>query len=306
MAVRRRQKKARTPIVRHGRCAYKGAMSGKRHKYVPRVVRRSGKRSKDRMMLFRRWPKWAVWIGIFLVVGLCVSAVCYFFIDPLSFRWEAASKESVSPKEFNVHGIDVSHYQGDIDWDVLRNADIRSAPVSFVFIKGTEGTTILDDCFNFNFYEARQSDIIRGVYHFFVPNADAKKQALYFLKQVHLEAGDLPPVLDVEKAGNLTKTQLQQAVLTWLQTVEGSCGVKPIIYTGYKFKMQYLSSSDFDDYPYWIAHYYVDELEYKGEWCFWQYTDSGRVAGVAGNVDCNIFNGTIQELKDITIKNDSE
>jgi len=80
--------------------------------------------------------------------------------------------------------------------------------------------------------------------------------------------------------------------------------VKPILYTGYSFKQKYLSSPEFDEYPYWIAHYYVSELEYKGPWRFWQYTDVGRVDGIRGNVDCNIFNGTLQELHALTIDAD--
>lgn len=269
-----------------------------------RKARRRGK--PNRLLFFKRWPKWAVWTCAGLLIALYLFIFYYFFVGPYSFRWKSIYGDPVYPEGFDVHGIDVSHYQGEIDWEVLRNADINAAPVSFVFIKGTEGAAILDDCFNLNFYEAKQSSLVRGVYHFFRPEIDAKEQANFFLKQVHLEAGDLPPVLDVEKAGGLTENQLQQAVLTWLRTVEGKYGVKPIIYTGYKFKMKYLNTDDFDDYPYWIAHYYVEELEYKGKWHFWQYTDHGRVGGVTGDVDCNLFNGSLQDLMDLTIRDDSE
>ena len=196
----------------------------------------------------------------------------------------------------------MSHYQEDIDWEVVRNASLDTAPVSFVFIKATEGTSLLDDNFNLNFYKAKQNGLIRGAYHFFVPNLDAKAQAKFFLKQVHLEPGDLPPVLDVEKAGDLTVPQLQKAVKVWLDAVEAEYGVKPIIYTGYKFKLQYLNTPVFNAYPYWIAHYYVEKLAYKGQWAFWQHTDCGKVGGIRGNVDCNIFNGSYEELMNLTIK----
>ena len=205
------------------------------------------------------------------------------------------------PEGFDVHGIDVSHYQENIDWERLRNASLNSSPVSFVFIKATEGTTLLDDNFNLNFYEAKQNDFIRGAYHFFLPDVDAQKQARFFLKQVHLEPGDLPPVLDVEKVGKLTETQLQKAVKTWLDIVEKEYSVKPIIYTGYKFKLHYLNTPAFDEYPYWIAHYYVEKLEYRGKWNFWQHTDCGKVTGIKGNVDCNIFNGSFEDLMKLTI-----
>lgn len=210
--------------------------------------------------------------------------------------------DPIYPEGFDVHGIDVSHYQAEIDWEQLRNASLDHSPVTFVFIKATEGLTLMDDNFNQNFYEAKQNDFVRGAYHFFTPELDAAGQARFFLKQVHLEPGDLPPVLDVEKIGNLTPQQLQKAVKVWLDVVEAKYGVKPIIYTGYKFKMSYLNDSVFNDYPYWIAHYYVEKLGYKGKWHFWQHTDCGKVKGIKGDVDCNIFNGSMEELRELTIK----
>ena len=77
--------------------------------------------------------------------------------------------------------------------------------------------------------------------------------------------------------------------------------MKPIIYTGYKFKLHYLNTPAFDEYPYWIAHYYVEKLEYRGKWNFWQHTDCGKVTGIKGNVDCNIFNGSFEDLMKLTI-----
>ena len=72
--------------------------------------------------------------------------------------------------------------------------------------------------------------------------------------------------------------------------------MKPILYTGYKFKVDYLNTPEFADYPFWIAHYYVKELQYQGDWTFWQYTDCGKVKGIKGHVDCNIFNGSMSDL----------
>ena len=250
-------------------------------------------------------PVWLRNILAVLIVGCFSVAFYYFFIRPYAYRWKPCHglKEYgvCIPDGYDVHGIDVSHYQENIDWERLRNASLNSSPVSFVFIKATEGTTLLDDNFNLNFYEAKQNDFIRGAYHFFLPDVDAQKQARFFLKQVHLEPGDLPPVLDVEKVGKLTETQLQKAVKTWLDIVEKEYGVKPIIYTGYKFKLHYLNTPAFDEYPYWIAHYYVEKLEYRGKWNFWQHTDCGKVTGIKGNVDCNIFNGSFEDLMKLTI-----
>ena len=239
------------------------------------------------------------------MVAAYIFIFVHFFVDPFSFRWKAIYGEGVSPDGFEVRGIDVSHHQGMIDWSRLRNANINGQPVRFVFIKATEGKDLIDENFNENFYQARQNDIVRGAYHFFSPKTDARQQARFYLKQVHLEPGDLPPFLDVETRGNLSVKELQTAVKQWLDVVEAHYGVKPIIYTGYKFKVDYLNAPVFDEYPYWIAHYYVSQLTYKGEWSFWQYTDVGRVDGINGFVDCNTFHGELPQLDSLTI-NDND
>lgn len=247
---------------------------------------------------------WWILSGALAMAAIYVLFLYYFFIGPTSFRWQAQYGDPVYPDGFKVHGVDVSHYQATIDWEQLRNASLNKAPVTFVIIKATEGESLIDDYFNLNFYEARRNDFVRGAYHFFLPDVDARKQARFFIRQVHLEPGDLPPVLDVEKIGNLSESQLRKAVKTWLDIVEQEYHVKPIIYTGYKFKMSYLNTPQFEDYPYWIAHYYVEKLQYKGTWHFWQHTDCGKVQGIRGNVDCNVFNGSVEDLKKLTIQED--
>ena len=77
---------------------------------------------------------------------------------------------------------------------------------------------------------------------------------------------------------------------------------KPIIYTYYRFKQQFLDDERFDRYPYWIAHYYVDRMEYDGPWKFWQHTDAGRLPGIRGNVDLDIYNGSYYDLLQLTIR----
>ncbi len=106
------------------------------------------------------------------------------------------------------------------------------------------------------------------------------------------------PVLDIEhKPDDKSVEDFQRDVLTWLHIVEDRYHVKPIIYTYYKFKEQYLSAPVFDDYPYWIAHYYVDKVQYKGKWKFWQHTDAGKFPGIKGYVDFNIYNGSYYDLE---------
>ena len=268
-----------------------------------KTPRRGGSRGRRRSSSFlQRYPRWAWWIGGTAVIVLYVFLFYHFFVGPTGFRWRALYGDAEYPEGFEIHGIDISHYQGKIDWEQLKNAMIKGCPVRFVIIKSTEGSSRLDENFRENFNQARDFGFIRGVYHFWSNKSTAREQAYYFLDQVHLTDGDLPPVLDIEhKPGDKSVEDFQRDVLTWLHIVEDKYHVKPIIYTYYKFKEQYLSAPVFEDYPYWIAHYYVDKVQYKGKWKFWQHTDVGKLPGIKGYVDFNIYNGSYYELKQLCI-----
>ena len=267
----------------------------------PTRQRRSGK-SSWLSNLFGQHMRMGWWIGGSLAALLYAWLFYYFFVSPTGFRWRALFGDANYPKGYEIHGVDISHYQGEIDWDKLRDAMIEGYPLRFIMIKATEGSTKLDDKFVDNFYQARENGYIRGAYHFWSNKSSARSQAYHFLDKVHLQEGDLPPVLDVEhKPADKSVEEFQQDILTWLHIVEDKYHVKPILYTYYKFKEQYLSTPVFEDYPYWIAHYYVDKIEYKGNWKFWQHTDVGKLPGINGYVDFNIYNGSYYDLKKLTI-----
>ena len=268
-----------------------------------KTPRRGGSRGRRRSSSFlQRYPCWAWWIGGTAVIVLYVFLFYHFFVGPTGFRWRALYGDAEYPEGYEIHGIDISHYQGKIDWEQLKNAMIKGCPVRFVIIKSTEGSSQLDENFRENFNQVRDFGFIRGVYHFWSNKSTAREQAYYFLDQVHLTDGDLPPVLDIEhKPADKSVEDFQRDVLTWLHIVEDKYHAKPIIYTYYKFKEQYLSAPVFDDYPYWIAHYYVDKVQYKGKWKFWQHTDVGKLPGIKGYVDFNIYNGSYYELKQLCI-----
>ena len=253
--------------------------------------------------LLQRLPNWAWWIGGMTIVAVYIYFFYYIFVGPFGFRWRALYGDVCYPDGYEILGIDISHHQGDIDWDVLqREGLINKLPIRFIMIKATEGATQVDRKFSKNFYQAREHGFTRGAYHFYSVHSSAREQARFFIKTVKLENGDLPPVLDVEhKPKNQTDQEFKTSVLEWLDIVEKHYGVKPIIYTYYKFKMQYLNDSVFDQYPYWIAHYYVDKVEYDGAWKFWQHTDVGELPGVKGKVDFNIYNGSYYDLRKLTI-----
>ncbi len=269
----------------------------------------AGKRSRRRKghNPFRRLPSRLFWTLLAVIVVVYIFFLYKTFVGPFSFRWKALYGQVTYPKG-EVRGIDISHYQQDIDWNRLRNADIQGSPVRFVFIKATEGTDEFDDNFNRNFFNARKNGIIRGAYHFFSTSSSARKQAEFFCRMVQLEDGDLPPVLDVETdvrhLDNYSGKKLRKEVLEWLNIVEKHYGVTPILYTSYKFRLHYLNDKDFEKYPFWIAHYYVDSLAYKGPWSFWQHTDAGRIDGINGYVDVNLFNGKFSDLENLCIHAD--
>lgn len=252
-------------------------------------------------------PRWAFTLGAVCVVALYIWIFYYFFVGPTGFRWRALYGDAKYPDGYEIHGIDISHYQGHIDWDKLQYAMIERCPLRFVIIKSTEGSTRVDPRFNENFDNALEYGFIRGAYHFWSNKSTAREQAYHFLKHVHLQEGDLPPVLDIEHAPAGTSVEdFQRDVLTWLHIVEDKYHVKPIIYTYYKFKERYLSAPVFDDYPYWIAHYYVPKVAYQGAWKFWQHTDAGRLPGIKGYVDFNIYNGSFYDLRRLTIGNQED
>ena len=273
---------------------------------MPKVRRTKPVRHKRPGMIIRilrRMPRWSYWFGGLLVIAAYVWFFYYIFVSPFGFRWRALYGDLSSPDGYEIHGIDISHYQGTIDWEVLRNQGmIDKCPIRFVMIKATEGSNRIDPNFEDNFEQSLEYGFTRGAYHFYSVHSPADQQARFFMHNVKLLKGDLPPVLDVEhKPKNQSDDEFKMSVLTWLRMVEQHYNVKPIIYTYYKFKMRYLDDEAFNDYPYWIAHYYVDSVEYKGPWKFWQYTDVGKLPGIKGYVDFNIYNGSYYDLRQLTI-----
>lgn len=253
--------------------------------------------------LLQKMPHWAYWVGCGGVAAVYMWFFYYFFVSPYGFRWRALYGDVSNPEGYEIHGIDISHYQGVIDWELLRNQGmIDKCPVRFVMIKATEGADRVDPNFKDNFEQALEYGFTRGAYHFYSKRSSAKEQAAFFIANVNLQRGDLPPVLDIEhKPKNQSDEDFKKSVLEWLDIVEKHYQVKPILYTYYKFKKQYLSDKVFDQYPYWIAHYYVDSIEYKGAWKFWQHTDVGKLPGIKGYVDFNVYNGSYYDLRQLTI-----
>jgi lysozyme len=193
-----------------------------------------------------------------------------------------------------VRGIDVSHYQGTVNWP-----QVAGAGVAFAFVKATEGITTVDPMFNQNWSGVRAAGLLRGAYHFYEPGDDPVQQAEHFLTVVSLSQGDLPPVLDIETSGSSTPATIVQGIQTWLETVQQGTGRTPIVYTGNSF-WKTLGTSAFGAYPLWIAEYGVQTPVLPSgwsRWTFWQYSETGAIAGVSGQVDLDFFQGSLQNLK---------
>lgn len=206
----------------------------------------------------------------------------------------------LSKYELNPIGIDVSEYQGTIVWDSVHVIE-NDFPIQFVFVRASVGNDYLDRKFAENWKAVKKSGYLRGAYHYYRPNENSEEQAKLFIKNVRLQKGDFPPVLDIEQMPKKqSMSQLKVGIKNWLEIIEKHYGVKPIIYSGERFYSDFLKD-DFAEYTFWIANYnfFVENL--KPEWRYWQFTEKGSVRGIDGFVDINIFNGTENELIELTI-----
>jgi len=199
-------------------------------------------------------------------------------------------------------GVDVSRWQKLVDW-----AAVKADGITFAFCKATESTNVVDPFLDENWAGMKAAGVIRGVYHFFRPAQDARAQAAHFAKSVPLEAGDLPPVADIEAHDNMDNLSLIKRAEIFLLEVERLTGRKPILYTGAGFWNGHMVDRAGNpppwaaNYALWVANYTAaaQPLVPKGwkTWTFWQYTDRGSVKGVATPVDTNRFSGTEAELR---------
>ena len=198
-------------------------------------------------------------------------------------------------------GIDISEYQDKVDWDELKEIE-GGYPIEFVFIRASVGNNRPDYKFKKYWKKAKEKGLICGAYHYYRPNENSIEQAENFIKQVTLVEGDFPPVLDIEKLPREQSIErLKVGLKRWLEKVEAHYGVKPIIYSSESYYEDFLRD-DFEAYPFWIANYTAFYKDIDDEWSLWQFTETGKVHGIKGPVDINIYNGTSVEMKELLIK----
>jgi lysozyme len=217
-----------------------------------------------------------------------------------------ASAPSPAAGGGQLQGIDVSQYQGRIDWRAVARTQ------HFAIARATLGNSYVDTYYASNLSGARSARVRIGAYHFAKPGTnrnDAVSEADHFVRTAKLRRGDLIPTLDIEVTGGLGVRALQTWVRTWLARVAWKVGVKPMIYTSPSFWTTYLGNTTwFANNGYrtlWVAHYGVSAprvpaANWAGRgWTFWQWTSCGRVSGISGCVDRDRYNGS--SLKPVTI-----
>jgi GH25 family lysozyme M1 (1,4-beta-N-acetylmuramidase) len=198
-----------------------------------------------------------------------------------------------------LEGIDVSKWQGAINW-----SQVKSSGKQFALIRASAGSLTVDEWYASNRSSAKANGLKIGAYHYANPDSaanDALNEANFFLSLATPARGELIPTLDVEVTNGLSVAAMQAWVSTWLQRVTSVLGVRPMIYTSPSFWTTYLGdTTQFADagYRLWIAHWGVDQPRIPASnwggrgWTFWQYTSSGTVPGISGNVDLDRYNGS--------------
>ncbi len=238
---------------------------------------------------------------------ICAAAVALCAIALFLLVWNGIILlNNPSREKYPVRGVDVSSYQGEIDWGTLAAENI-----SFAFIKATEGSSFVDQNFAYNYSCARKTELAVGAYHFFSFDSSGTTQAENFINTVEPFDGMLPPVIDLEFYGDKEKNPPARADVetelgVMLTKLEEHYGMKPIIYATEISYDMYLSGG-YDEYDIWIRDVITKPTMSDGrKWTFWQYTNRERLGGYNGEerfIDMNVFYGSQDEFKNYISNN---
>ena len=233
------------------------------------------------------------------IAMICVLPLILLFVAIALLYHGVIYLNNPSETAYPVRGVDVSSYQGDINWQTLSAQNI-----DFAFIKATEGSSFVDSCFQYNYSEAKKCDISVGAYHFFSYDSSGITQAKNFIDTVKPFEGMLPPVIDLEFYGDKEKNppsrdHVTRELKSMLHTLEEYYHLKPIIYATEKSYALYLSG-EYKDYDIWIRNVISKpKLSDNRSWSFWQFTNRGKINGYKGKekyIDINVFNESRQEF----------
>jgi GH25 family lysozyme M1 (1,4-beta-N-acetylmuramidase) len=223
-----------------------------------------------------------------------LSACTSTYLPPHGPPVDAAARRVCASGD-TVEGIDVSYWQGDVDWDRVARTDLE-----FAIVRVSDGG-FADPEFADNWSELRRVGLVRGAYQYFRAGQGVAAQADRMIDAVRdLGPGDLAPVLDVETADGVSGATVVARAREWLDRVEAATGRVPIVYAASGFWNTLPDTDDFDRYPLWVANYGAtcpSMPDPWADWAMWQYTDSGSVPGVSGPVDTNVFQGDVDDLQ---------
>ena len=220
-------------------------------------------------------------------------------LDVVNLPQEMVNSSFPKPHDYPVHGIDVSKFQGDIDWGAVANSGVK-----FAWIKATEGGDCADNRFQANWTGAKAAGVPHGAYHFVYWCRPPMEEMAFFEQNAPVEDDALPPVLDVEATPtsktchkHLTQEGAIADMRVMLQEMEHHYGKRPIIYTTVDFYEAILSDGAFSDYPIWVrSTKHHPAVKYGSRaWAFWQYQSDGQTPGINGNVDRDVFYGTKEQ-----------
>lgn len=193
----------------------------------------------------------------------------------------------------NAQGIDVSKAQGTVDW-----AAVAAAGYLFTFVKATDGQDYVDPTFAQNWEGAKAAGLLRGAYHFFRAEDDPVTQATWFWQTVGAP-GELPLVVDVEETMEQPASTVVSGLARFLDSLQQWTAKPPMIYTAPGF-WNSLGTSAFGGYPLWVAEYGVSQPVIPAgwkTWDFWQFSETGQVPGITGDVDLDVFSGSPEALR---------
>lgn len=256
--------------------------------------RRKSNRKRKRWKRVWKSRKWKLIFFIVLVVSLL--PITYSSIVRLYDAYKRPDRTTIVSRDYN--GIDVSRYQGKIDWPTVA----QDPKIQFVYVKATEGATHHDKTYDRNIKGARSEGILVGSYHFFMANKTARQQFDNFKRHVDRSYQDLIPMVDVEEGGlhGCSRQQLQKTLAEFMELMKAEYGRYPLLYCQYSVYLHYLDP-EFARYYLFVARYSPDAPRLPGATrCnIWQYSEHGRIKGIKGYVDLDRFmNGTtIESLK---------
>ncbi len=245
-------------------------------------------------------------VWLFLVIAIVALAIGIWVIREKHKMQlaEAAIYKAFGidmPRDFSIHGIDVSAHQNTIAWKKVKAMNINHIRMHFAILKATEGLGNTDKKYTINRLQAKQNGLVVGAYHFFLCTKSGAIQARNFIANARLASGDLPPVVDIEQLYGVPPETMRKRLQECLTILEAHYKTKPILYTYVDFYEKYLQSQ-FADYPLWIAHYLEqNQPRISKPWLFWQHSERGHINGITTYVDCNVFNGNASDFQEILL-----